>query len=104
MKKYFESKIGQYISKSFTTGDTFYTGVYKRKYNIDILTVTAKEIQVKVTSSDYAPSGFGRYGSDKSYPARTFSYSKTENIDQIIDKICRTYDYRFFSKYPNLKS
>jgi hypothetical protein len=99
MKTYFESKIGQSILKPYTTGKTFFTEVYKRVFRIEIITVSATKIQAKVRKSDYVPSGYGEGGTEFEYPARNFSYKKTESIDQITDRICRTVNPEFFNRY-----
>jgi hypothetical protein len=99
MDNYLKTKVGKKVFVSFTTGETFYTEVYKRNFAIEIIKVTSNKITVKVTSKDITPSGMGRGGSDKSFPSFDYQYLKSVSIDNLLDGIARKSNPEFFNKY-----
>jgi hypothetical protein len=65
LQPYFESKLGQKIRVTRTTGHAFYTEVYRRQYELEVLAVDDGKVMFHVTSDDIVPRGYLHGGSDK---------------------------------------
>jgi hypothetical protein len=60
LQPYFESKLGQKIRVTRTTGHAFYTEVYRRQYELEVLAVDDGKVMFHVTSDDIVPRGYLR--------------------------------------------
>lgn len=98
MKDYFKSKIGQLITHAITTGDTFFTKVYKRQYNIEVLALKGNQLIVDVNSYDIVPSGYKHGGSDIHHGEVTVDISKRTKTLIISEIICKA-DSKFINEY-----
>lgn len=102
MEDYFKKKLGENIQTKVTTGNDFYTEVYQRVYNVEVLRVSSGSMTVDVKSYDVAPSGL-RDGDSSQALGETTIKIGTKTKTEIIDAIIREVDKPFFRRYPNVK-
>jgi hypothetical protein len=101
LQPYFESKLGQKIRVTRTTGQTFYTEVYRRQYELEVLAVDDGKVMFHVTSDDITPSGYPLGGSDKQFGSVTVEIQGT--LEATAKEAVETADPQFFSRYPAMK-
>lgn len=114
LQPYFKSKLGQKIRVTRTTGETFHTKVYRRRYELKLLAVDDGTVMFNVTSDDITPSGYLLKqefrtladlslsgGSDKQFGSVTVEIQDT--LEATVKKAVKTADPQFFSRYPAMK-
>lgn len=94
MEDYFKAKIGEVIKKKVHTNE-FFTSVYARVYNVEVLKVTDGELTVEVVSHDETPTGKKDRDTVRERGELTVKIAdKTKTA--IIDEIIREADSKFF--------
>jgi hypothetical protein len=107
LQPYFESKLGQKIRVTRTTGHAFYTEVYRRQYELEVLAVDDGKVMFHVTSDDIVPRGYLlprgylHGGSDKQFGSVTVEIRDT--LEATAKEAVETADPQFFSRYPAMK-
>lgn len=99
MNQYFKSKIGQIIEKDITTGQTFFTEIYKRRYNFEVISISRGKLTVWIKSFDIVPSGYKRGGSDIDFGQTSINITKFESLDSILKTLILNIDQKFANRY-----
>lgn len=91
---------------SCTTNETFFTEVYKRLYTFSVDNRKSNEntLVFRLTSEDYAPSGFGKSGSDKTFGNFELTFDEEDlNSDAktVLMGILEDIDTQFWNKYKS---
>ncbi|MNV41017.1 hypothetical protein D3C71_1326390 [compost metagenome] len=102
MEKYFESMVGKKINHSITTGETFFTKVYKRTYSIEVLKVKNGRVYVEVKCYDVVPSGYRQGGSDQNLGETVVMIDEDSKLETIFNIISQV-DLMFLREY-NIKA
>lgn len=100
--KYFETKIGQKLTKNIVTGNRFFTEVYERTYLIEVIGVDGGKLFVQVDSYDKAPAGGKKGGTDQDFGEVVIPLYDFESRQAIISAILEKVDGEFLKKY-NIK-
>ena len=102
MAKYFETKVGETLNKSFNTGKDYFIEVWERCYQVEILSYDDGELMVEIKSYDKVPSGVKAGGSEK-YFGEFETHILNRTKADILDSLIMNADPSFFKKYSNLK-
>jgi hypothetical protein len=98
MKDYFKTKLGKKLSYSVTSGNTFFTEIYQKRYSLEVIKVTSKSVTFEITSNDHVPAGWCKAGTFKNYGLVEIKFYNKNKLQIIYDALVKV-DLHYFLKY-----
>ena len=100
LQKFFEAKIASELRYQVTTGNRFFTEVYARHYQLEVVSADDVGAELLVTSFDVTPSGVRAGGSIKGFGTVMVLFS--DSVESMVRSAAVESDPAFFKRYPDV--